>query len=312
MPLACFYDPKLYLPLPPGHPFPMDKFPDAAKIVAETVVALGIAEIHPITPVPESSLRLVHTRDYIDHIRNGSLSQYALNRIGLPRHPHLFRRSRYGVSGTVNAAHHAAKFQFAANLAGGTHHAFADHGHGFCVFNDVAVAIKSLQIDRPDWQFLVVDTDAHQGNGTHAIFRGDSRVFTYSIHTGKNFPAKKEPGDCDVPLSRYADSQAYFAGLKATLPEIFAQLEPDFVFWISGADVHQDDRFGQLSLTLEEIRDRDLYVLQLIADYACRAVILYGGGYNSRPGMTAEIHAQTIRVSAQFFSNLEPANSKSG
>ena len=273
----------------------------AAAIIKQQCEVSGLVEIADIPMLSCYELSKVHTPAYLDAIQQLSLTQYDLNRIGLPRHPRLFRRSNFGAAGTVAAAKHAAEHRYAASLAGGTHHAFADRGHGFCVFNDVALAIRILQGSRPEWQFLVVDTDAHQGNGTHAILAEDPRVFTYSIHVGKNFPAKKEPGDWDVPLPRFASPEAYFDALEPSLIETFKRTEPDFVFWVSGADVHLDDRFGQLMLTMEDIARRDSFVLEVIKRYQSRAVVLYGGGYNRTPGATAAIHAQTIRLSAERF-----------
>ena len=296
--LTCFYSPELYLPLPMGHPFPMHKFPMAKALIHQNCVIPEKACFKETQPLSRKTLETVHTPDYLDAIEQLSLSQYDLNRIGLPRHPRLFRRSNFGAAGTVAAAKHAVNHRYAASLAGGTHHAFADRGHGFCVFNDVALAIRALQVEHPDWQFLIVDTDAHQGNGTHAIFAQEPQVFTYSIHVGKNFPAKKELGDRDVPLPRYASPAAYFDALETSLSAVFQQTEPDCVFWIAGADVHKDDRFGQLMLSMDDIARRERIVLELIKSYNTRAVILYGGGYNKHPGMTAAIHAQTVNIAA--------------
>ncbi|MGB0371008.1 MAG: histone deacetylase [Opitutales bacterium] len=279
----------------------MHKFPEAVALLKGKEPQVHQLNFQETPVITREELETIHTPAYLDAIKHGTLSQYEVNRIGLPQHPNLYRRSGFGASGTLAAARHALSHQYACNLAGGTHHAFPERGHGFCVFNDVAIAIKILQQDNPEMQFLVVDTDAHQGNGTHSIFQNDPSVFTYSIHVGKNFPAKKEPGDCDVPLPRYANADTYFDALDSTLESAFAQSEPDFVFWISGADVHKDDRFGQLQLSFDDIAKRDRHVLKLVHSYQARAVVLYGGGYNRQPGLTSAIHAQTIRLSAEIL-----------
>ena len=166
------------------------------------------------------------------------------------------------------------------------------------MFNDVAVAIRALRDDEPYLQCMVVDLDAHQGNGTHAIFAADPAVFTYSVHVGKNYPSRKEPGTLDVPLSRWAGADEYFSRLEATLPAAVERFEPDVVFYIGGADCHADDRFGQMRLTTADMRRRDERALGLCRGWSIPTVVLYGGGYNKVPGMTTELHCQTVRVAA--------------
>lgn len=304
MSLPCFYDPDYFLPLPDGHPFPMEKFPDAHAQVCDQV------NVRPPLSLDRSDLERVHHKAYLDAVSydletspsESGLTRYARNRLGLPADPRLLPRSSLETAGTVSATLAALEVGMAANLAGGTHHAFPDRGLGFCVLNDVAVAVEYLRArDQMPDQILIIDTDAHQGNANHAFFRGDATVFTYSIHVGKNYPAAKEPGDLDVPLPRYVSGEDYLNALRSTLPGVLAQTEPDLVFWISGADVHADDRFGQMSLTCEQIAERDRYVLALCQDYATKLVILYGGGYNRSPGKTGWLHAQTILRAAEAF-----------
>jgi acetoin utilization deacetylase AcuC-like enzyme len=220
------------------------------------------------------------------------------------------------VSGTLRAARAAQHDGLAANLAGGTHHAFAGHGEGFCVFNDVAVAVRALQADEPYFSAFVLDLDAHQGNGTNHLFAGDPRVFTYSVHVGRNYPSNKVPGSLDVELSRWAGADEYFDRLTTTLPPALERFEPDIVFYIAGVDVHVDDRFGQMRLSTADMRRRDAYAIDLCRDWGIPTVVLYGGGYNKVEGMTTELHCQTIRVAADRFSReregREPVASCSG
>jgi acetoin utilization deacetylase AcuC-like enzyme len=292
--VRCTYHPDYFLPLPEGHPFPMEKFPQAHDLLKTEV------EIIEAPHASREDLERVHHPDYLDRVNDG-LSADERKRLGLPANPRLLERSALETGGTLLAAQAAMADGVAANLAGGTHHAYPDRGLGYCVLNDVAVTILRLQQAHPDWTFLVADTDAHQGNGTHFIFRNDPRVITYSIHVGKNYPSRKEAGDLDVPLPRWVDGGTYIRALKRTLPPLFETNEPDLVFWISGADCHQDDRFGQMKLSTNALAERDHFVLQCCLQYACPTVVLYGGGYNRRPGMTAQLHAQSIRIANALF-----------
>ncbi|MCC5840486.1 MAG: histone deacetylase [Opitutales bacterium] len=301
--MRCYYDEGYFLPLPEGHPFPMEKFPGARRLLGGSVEVLS----PPVLPFAE--VARAHDPAYLravsaDTSANGApgLSRYARNRLGLPAHPRLLERSILETSGTVAATRAALADGRAANLAGGTHHAFPDRGLGYCVLNDVAVAVEVLRAEQIlPAHILIVDTDAHQGNGNHAYFAGDPAVFTYSIHVGRNYPAEKVPGDHDVPLERYVSGAAYLRALEDSLPPVFAHTEPDLVFWISGADNHTDDRFGQMALTDADMAARDRFVLSLCEAYAAPCAILYGGGYNRIPGKTAYLHAQTIRLAAGFL-----------
>ena len=299
--MRCFYDEGYYLALPEGHPFPMEKFPDARKLLGDSVT------VAPPLRLSRRDLARAHDPAYLDRVSRdagaggaGGLLPYDRNRLGLPADPGLLERSALETAGTVSAALAALEDGLAANLAGGTHHAFPARGLGFCVLNDVAVAVEYLRAHTvPTDSILIVDTDAHQGNANHAYFADNPAVTTYSIHVGKNYPARKEPGDIDVPLPRYVEGPAYLGALRATLPRVFADTEPDLVFWISGADPHRDDRFGQMRLTTAEMEGRDAFVLDLCREFAAPTAILYGGGYNREPRKTAALHAQTIRLAAQ-------------
>jgi acetoin utilization deacetylase AcuC-like enzyme len=290
-PLRCYYDPGYYLPLPEGHPFPMEKFPEAAALLQEETATI---RLEGVTPCPRHKLTRVHTEAYLDSIAHHTLSSYDRHRLGLPADDRLLERCALETAGTLAAGRAALEDGMACNLAGGTHHAFANRGLGFCVLNDVAVAIATLRVTRPDLMVMVIDTDAHQGNGTHALLRDDPHSFTYSIHVGKNYPVIKEPGDCDVPLPRGVGNQEYLEHLEATLTPALLRFEPDLVFWIAGADNHHDDRFGQMALTTAGMQKRDRQVLTLCRNWEVPVAVLYGGGYNRTPGMTARLHANTI------------------
>ncbi len=300
--MRCYYEPDYFLPLPEGHPFPMEKFAQARELLD------GKVEIIAPPDSAREQIELVHDPDYLDAVSYDSLlgpphglRSEARARLGLPANPLLLTRSMRETSGTIAATYDALLYGLAANLGGGTHHAFPDRGLGYCVLNDIAVAIACLrQSHHALQQILIVDTDAHQGNGNHACFANDPAVFTYSIHVGANYPAHKIAGDCDQPLPRFVSGNDYLSCLEATLPDIFRRCEPDLVFWISGADCHANDRFGQMQLSTAEMAERDHRVMQLCRDYCAATVVVFGGGYNREPGMTAALHAQSISITAIY------------
>lgn len=290
--LTVFSSPNYTAPLPAGHPFPMSKFQQAANAAAR------FARVVDPGPVADEDLLRVHSPAYVQSIRTGHYNELTKQRLGLPWSPALSRRSHWATQGTVRAARTALVEGLSANLAGGTHHAFPDSGQGFCVFNDVAVAARALLDDDPYYQLMVVDLDAHQGNGTNHIFRDDPRVFTYSLHVGRNYPSIKVPGSMDVELERFAASGHFFDKLFATLPEAVERFEPDLVFYVAGVDVHRDDRFGQMTLTTREMAYRDQWTLELLRGWGIPTVVVFGGGYHRVPGMTAVLHLQTIHTAA--------------
>ena len=296
--LRCFYHPDYFLPLPPGHPFPMEKFPQAHDLLISEGAPV---EISPVAPAPLRQLLRVHTSDYLRKLTHGTLDASEVYKLGLPWQPRLLHRSSLETAATVAACHHALAHGMAANLAGGTHHAFPDRGLGYCVLNDAAVAIRDLHEKHPALRIFIADTDAHQGNGTHAIFRDDNRVFTYSIHGERNYPSAKEPGHRDVGLAREVPGDDYLAALTETLPSALDQFTADLVIWISGADVHENDRFGQMRLTTEQMTTRDQLVVEWCLARHLPLVVLYGGGYHREPGMTARLHANTIHIAAEAF-----------
>ena len=296
--LRCFYHPDFFLPLPPGHPFPMQKFPEAHDLLVSEGATV---EITPVAPAPMRQLLRVHNSGYLRKLAHGTLTDKEVYKLGLPWHPRLLHRSSLETAATVAACRYAFDHGMAANLAGGTHHAFPDQGLGYCVLNDVAVAIGELQAKHSTLRVFIADTDAHQGNGTHAIFRGDQRVFTYSIHGERNYPSAKEAGSCDVGLPRDVSGHHYLTALTDTLPDALDSFPADLVIWISGADVHERDRFGQMKLTTEEMTARDRFVIDWCLDRRLPLVVLYGGGYHREPGMTARLHANTIGTAAMAF-----------
>ena len=295
--MRCFYHRDYYFPLPELHPFPMDKFWRAeAMIRAEAPASLRILDAEP---GPFEALARVHTREYLEKIRLGALAPLEALKLGLPTGEALLERSRLETGGTLLATEAALADGIAANLAGGTHHAHADRGLGYCVLNDVAVAIRAVHVSRPDTRIIVVDTDAHHGDGTAHLFSGDARVFTYSIHVSRNYPSVKPPGSLDVPLPRWVRGAGYLEQLEATLPPALDEHRPELAFWISGADPHEHDRFGQMRLTNADMAARDAFVLdQVFRRRGIPTVVLYGGGYNRDREHTARLHARSILAAA--------------
>ena len=304
--MRCFYSPGYYLPLPDGHPFPMVKFPMALGMLLESG-AVAAEEVEEVAPAPRETLERVHTPEYLDRVSQGELTSKEATMLGLPPSPELFTRCAREVEGTRRAVRAALADGVAANLAGGTHHAFADHGEGFCVLNDVAVAVRDLQTDRPDLRIMVVDTDAHQGNGTHALLGTDPHVFTYSIHVAANYPSRTVPGSLDVGLERFVTGPVFLDALRQSLPPAVESFRPDLVIWISGADPHQNDRFGQMQLTLKEMSERDASVLELFVLPGIPIAVLYGGGYNRELSNTARLHRNSVEAAARLHAAHGPA-----
>ena len=297
MPLSVWSSARYTFPLPAGHRFPVEKY----AMLRERVVAEGIvAPERVLDPAAASDemLRLVHTADYVDRFVAGALSAAEVRRLGFPWSPALVERSRRAVGGTVAAARHALAHGTGMNLAGGTHHAFADHGEGFCVFNDVAVAIRTLQAEGAISRAAVLDLDVHQGNGTHAIFGGDADVFTFSIHGGRNYPFEKVAGTLDVHLDDGTDDAQYLRVLEEALPGVLHAARPDLVFYLAGADPHEGDRLGRMKLTFEGLERRDAMVMQACREVGLPVAVMIAGGYGHRIEDTVKVHLSTARIVA--------------
>ena len=299
--MKAFYSDHFVLPLPEGHKFPMAKYSRLReRVLAEGIVAPEDLHEAPLASLDE--LRLVHDPGYVDAVANGTVLPEIQRRIGFPWSLQMVERSRRSVGATIAAARAALDDGVAANLAGGTHHAFADRGEGFCVFNDVAVGVRVLQRDRHANRVAIVDLDVHQGNGTAAIFSGDPSVFTFSMHGDKNFPFRKEVSDLDVPLADGTGDDEYLSLLRAHLPEVLNRHQPDFVFYLAGADPFEGDRLGRLKLTIEGLRRRDEIVMAACAKAHLPVAISMSGGYANDVDKIVTIHANTIRTAASLCS----------
>jgi acetoin utilization deacetylase AcuC-like enzyme len=302
--MKCAYHPGYHLPLPAGHPFPISKYP----LLKDLILAEGTIESADlITPDPldVDSLALVHARDYLSKLAGPGLSAAEQRLLGMPWSEALWTRSRLAAGGTLLAARTALAEGLAANLAGGTHHAFRDHGEGFCVLNDVAVAIAKLRAEGLIGGAVVIDLDVHQGNGTAAIFESVAEVFTFSIHGERNYPIRKMRSSLDVPLENGASDAEYLAVLMRHLPFVLEAARTDIAFYLAGVDVAAGDRYGKLALSDEGIRRRDGFVIETVRARAIPLVIVLAGGYAPTSMRTAELHAHAFREAAAYERRCE-------
>ena len=261
-----------------------------------------IKESHIICPTPASTYQLlnVHTPRYIEGIIRGKLDRKEERKLGLPWSKALARRSCLAVKGTINAALMALEDGISGNLAGGTHHAFPDWGEGFCVFNDVAVAIRVLKTNMWIKKAMVIDCDVHQGNGTADFFKNDSDVFTFSIHGAKNYPFRKPPSDHDVGLPDKTGDKTYSRALSDALDHIFSVFQPDIVFYLGGIDILETDHFGRLSLSVNGLIDRDQMVIQSVFQKNIPLVLLLSGGYAPTLEQTVSAHSHMYKIASEL------------
>jgi acetoin utilization deacetylase AcuC-like enzyme len=286
--------------LPAHHTFPMQKY----RLIRDRLLAEGTLRPEEILApglIESADVRLVHTAKYWEEVSSGTLPPSAVRRIGLPWSEALVRRSRASAQGTLTVARIAIGNRVAINLAGGTHHAFPDRGEGYCVLNDIAIAIRCLQRDRWMQRMAIIDCDVHQGNGTAAVFAGDPDVFTFSIHGANNYPLVKVPGCLDIGLPDGTGDAAYLATLEGTVAKILTDFQPGLVFYLAGVDPHERDRLGRLRLTHAGLRQRDELVLQACRDANVPVAITLGGGYGKDLQDTIEAHCNTVRAARAVF-----------
>lgn len=289
-----FYSPFYYADIGEGHIFPIRKF----ELVRDELLADGSLlpeEIVEPEPVAVEDLLLVHTRDYITRLQNGDLTTKEIRKLGLPWSESLVRRSLYALSGTINAARESLSLGVASNLAGGTHHSYPDRGEGYCVLNDVAVAIRVMQRDGLAKRFLVVDLDVHQGDGTAFVFRDDPDVFTFSMHGAKNYPLFKQNSSLDIELADNTGDDEYLETLEHAFQRM-AIHEPDVIFYLAGADPYANDKLGRLGLSIDGLAARDRIVLEFALETGVPIITTMSGGYAADIKDTVEIHANTIRA----------------
>ena len=299
-PVRVFHCDAYAVPLPPGHRFPMPKY----RLLRERLLGEGTLREDDLTataPIAVDALLLAHDREYVDCVVSGGLGEDAVRRLGFPWSEELVNRSRASVYGTVAAARAALCDGVAGNLAGGTHHAFADHGEGYCVFNDHAVAIRLLQLEGLIDRAAVVDLDVHQGNGTAALFEGDDSVFTFSMHGARNYPFRKQRSSLDVELPDGCEDAEYLRLLARHLPDVLDAARADLVLYQGGVDPLAQDSLGRLRLTHDGLRARDRIVLAAARDRGIPVVITLGGGYAKPVEASVEAHCGTYREAKAIF-----------
>lgn len=300
MALPVVHHPAYVAPMPPGHRFPMAKFGRLmAYLLEESVVEPAQVRVPELAPA--AWLSRAHASDYVSAILTQSLDAAAVRRIGLPITPEVATRARAANGGTVLAARLALEHGLACNTAGGSHHAFAGYGSGFCVFNDVAVASRVLLDEGLVERILVVDLDVHQGDGTAAIFEGDRRVFTLSMHCRTNFPLHKQRSDLDLALDAGLEDEAYLALLAERLSGTLEDVRPHLVFYNAGVDPHIEDRLGRLALTEDGLWRRERFVLEACLKAAVPVAGVIGGGYAPDLDQLARLHAILPRVASELF-----------
>jgi len=294
------HHPAFRAEMPPGHRFPMDKFSRLAAVLEAEGLAGPAGFVRP-EPIDLESLLLVHDEAYVRGVIDLTLPADAVRRIGMPNTESVATRARAATGGTLAAARLALEHGIACNTAGGSHHAQADTGAGFCVFNDVAVAARRLLAEGKVGQVLVVDLDVHQGDGTARIFEGDASVFTFSMHAEKNFPARKAASDLDIDLADGTGDDAYLGKLEAVLPELLSRVAPDLVFFNAGVDPHADDKLGRLGLSDEGLARREAFVLGSCLERSIPVTGVIGGGYDADIDRLAQRHALLHRAARKAF-----------
>lgn len=294
------YDPIYSHPLPEGHRFPMLKY---ELIPAQLLHEGTIRPANLFTPhaCAEEIILRTHTKQYFDKLMHQTLTASEQRKIGFPQSPQLTQRELIITQGTIDCCNYAFEDGVALNVAGGTHHAFADRGEGFCLLNDHAVAANYLLQNKLAKKILIIDLDVHQGNGTAKIFENDQRVFTFSVHGQHNYPFHKERSDLDIPLADGTNDTIYLSVLSQTLPELIEDVKPDFCFYQSGVDILETDKFGKLKVTLQGCKQRDEIVLSLTKKYAIPCVVSMGGGYSPDIRNIVEAHCNTFRTALDIY-----------
>ena len=282
------------------HSYPMEKY----RLVPERLLADGVLTPDQLVepePVSLNDVLRVHTSSYVQAFLNGTLDRRALLRLGLPWSPALVRRVLAVVGGSLGAANTALRDGVAVNLAGGTHHAFADRGEGYCVFNDLVIALRRLRADGRLDRVLIIDLDVHQGNGTAALCRSDEATFTFSMHGANNYPAHKEQSSWDVDLPDGTTDEAYVSRLAGILPMLIDRARPDLIMYQAGVDVLAGDRFGKLALSPAGVEERDRLVCTCAVQAGLPLVVTLGGGYAREIDRMVEAHCRTVATAHRIL-----------
>jgi acetoin utilization deacetylase AcuC-like enzyme len=298
--LHIAFDPIYAHPLPEGHRFPMLKY----ELIPGQLLYEGVISpdnLFSPGPCPEDIVLLTHTREYLNKLQDQTLTAKEQRHIGFPQSPALTQRELKITQGTIDCCHYALDNGVALNVAGGTHHAFADRGEGFCLLNDFAVAANYLLDRSIADRLLIVDLDVHQGNGTASIFAKEPRVFTFSMHGRHNYPFHKETSDLDIPLEDGTNDAIYLSMLKDILPNLLEKIKPQLVFYLSGVDVLASDQFGKLKVSMKGCHERDHFVFSSLKEKKIPCVVAMGGGYSADLRIIVEAHCQTFRLAKEIY-----------
>ena len=298
--LKIAFDPIYAHPLPEGHRFPMLKY---ELIPAQLLYEGSITNDNIFSPAvcPDEIILWTHDKTYLEKLHLQTLSPKEQRHIGFPQSPTLTQRELIIAQGTIDCCHYAMQNGIAMNVAGGTHHAFAERGEGFCMLNDMAVAANYLLRRNMAAQILIIDLDVHQGNGTAKLFENEKRVFTFSMHGEHNYPFHKEKSDLDVPLKDGTNDKEYLGLLKDILPTLMNTIKPDFVFYLSGVDILATDRYGKLKVSIDGCRQRDEFVFTTLQQHRIPCAVSMGGGYSADVKIITEAHCNTFRSALEVL-----------
>ena len=291
--MKIFYTDTFPIPVPENHSFPKDKYRLLRMRILDQL-ADQLIDLRIPRPATDAEILRAHDPVYIHRLQNGELSAKEVRRVGLPWSPEMVRRARYSAGATIAACRAALEEGIAVNLAGGTHHAFSDHGQGYCWLNDSVIAARAIQAEGRVKNILIIDCDVHQGNGTAAIVRNDPTIFTFSIHGKNNFPYHKETSDLDVELADGTDDASYLNALEKGLAASMQIFKADLAIYLAGADPYRDDRFGRLELTKKGLAERDRIVFQSCLEANLPTAVTMAGGYAPNVQDTVDIHFQTV------------------
>lgn len=294
------YDPVYAHTLPEGHRFPMLKYElIAGQLLHEGTITTD--NLFAPQPCADEIVLMTHNETYVDKLKNQTLSAKEQRSIGFPQSPQLTKREWIITQGTIDCCMAAIKNGVALNIAGGTHHAFADRGEGFCLLNDFAVAANYVLHQKIAQKILVIDLDVHQGNGTAKLFENNKSVFTFSMHGAHNYPFHKEQSDLDIALKDGTDDSIYLPLLEQTLATLLKEVKPDFAFFLSGVDILDTDRFGKLKVSMEGCKQRDRLVFEKLRSAQIPCVVAMGGGYSEDVRIITEAHCNTFRLAKDIY-----------
>jgi len=298
--LKIAFSPIYKYELPEGHRFPMIKY----ELLPEQLLYEGSVTddnfFHP-KKLSKEQLLLTHTADYLAKLENLTLDRKEVRNIGFPVRSELIERGKFISHGTLECAKYAMQQGCAMNIAGGTHHSYADHGEGFCIYNDIAISANILLQENLVQKILIVDLDVHQGNGTAKIFENDERVFTFSMHGERNYPTRKETSDLDIGMPDKTEDALFLKTLQSTLPKLIEEVEPNIIFYLSGVDIIESDKLGRLSVSKEGCKRRDRFVLEQCKKNNIPVSISMGGGYSPKIADIVDAHANTFREALNLY-----------